>query len=88
MPAVPPGKEVEVIVSAVLTVMLRGWVAVCGVGTVESVAFTVKVVVPVAFGVPVMAPVLAVKEAQEGKEPLEMLQVTGGLPPALVRVVL
>jgi hypothetical protein len=65
--------------------MLSCFVAVCAVGAVESVAFTVKVVVAVALGVPVMAPVLAFKVAHDGSEPVEMLHVTGGFPPALVK---
>ena len=83
LPTVPLGSDVVVIESAEATVMLSDLVAVWAVGTVESVALTVNVVVPVAFGVPVMAPVLAFKVAQIGSAPTEMLQVTGGLPPAL-----
>ena len=48
---------------------------------------TVNVVVPVALGVPVMAP-LALRLAQDGSEPVEILHVTGGLPPALSKVAL
>jgi len=82
LPTTPLGSDAVVIESAATTVMLSALVAVCAVGVEESVALTVKLVVPVAFGVPVMAP-LALRVAQAGGEPEEMLQVTGGLPPAL-----
>jgi hypothetical protein len=79
---VPLGKLVVVMTSvAAVTVMLNACVAVCGVGEVESVALTVKLVVAAALGVPVMAPVLGSSEAQEGSEPEEMLQVIGAAPP-------
>ena len=88
LPTTPLGSDAVVIESAATTVMLSALVAVCAVGVEESVALTVKLVVPVAFGVPVMAPVLVFRLAQEGSEPTEMLQVTGGLPPALCSVAL
>lgn len=87
LPTVPAGNDEVVIERALTTVMLSDLVAVC-VGVEESVALTVKEVVPVAVGVPVMAPVLEFKLAQDGSDPVEMLQVTGGLPPALANVVL
>jgi hypothetical protein len=83
---VPFGKDEVVIVSAVMIVILSCFVAVCAVGTEESVAFTVNVVVPAAVGVPVMAPVLAFRLAHDGSVPAEMLHVTGGVPPAVCSV--
>ena len=85
-PTVPPGSDAVVIESAETTVMLSAFVAVWAVGVEESVALTVKLVVPVAVGVPVMAPVLAFRLAQDGSAPTDMVQVTGGLPPALCRI--
>ena len=84
----PPGNDVVVIESAATTVMLSCFVAVWAVGVEESVALTVKLKgLPVVFGgVPVMAPELAFRLAQLGNVPAEMLQVTGGLPPALVNI--
>jgi uncharacterized membrane protein len=88
LPTVPFGSgDVVVIESAETTVILSALVAVW-TGVEESVALTVKLVVAVAFGVPVIAPVLGVRIAHVGSEPEEMLQVTGGLPPALTKVVL
>ena len=64
---VPFGRLVVVIVSvATVIVMLSACVAVCAVGVVESVAFTVKLVVPEALGVPVICPLLVFSEAHEG----------------------
>ena len=77
---------VVVIESAATTVMLSCLVAVC-TGVDESVALTVKVVVPAAFGVPVMAPLLAFRDAHVGNTlGATMVQVTGGFPPALCNV--
>lgn len=80
---VPPDSVVVVIVRTEFTRMLSCLMAVCAVGVVESVALTVNVVVPAAFGVPVIAPVLAFRSNPAGKVPAEMLQVTGGFPPPL-----
>ncbi len=66
--------------AAELMVMLSAWVAVCAVGVVESVALTVKLLVPAVVGVPVMAPVLALSDRPTGSVPV-MLQVTGAVPP-------
>jgi hypothetical protein len=52
-----------------VTVMLRLAVAVPGVGLVESVTLTVKLKVPVALGIPVIAP-LADKFKPVGKLPV------------------
>jgi hypothetical protein len=49
--------------------MLNPRLAVKGVGVVESVAFTVKFDVPVAFGVPEITPVEAFSIAHEGSPP-------------------
>ena len=84
---VPAGNVVVVILRAAIIWMLSCFVAVCAVGTVESVALTVNVVVPaVPVGVPVIAPVLAFSKRPAGSAPTEMVQVTGGVPPALSNV--
>jgi len=59
-------------VTAALTVMLRALVAVCAVGVVESVTFTVKLDVPEAVGVPLIAPLDAFKVSPAGSEPEEI----------------
>jgi hypothetical protein len=61
-------------------VMLNPCVAVC-IGTELSVTCTVKPVVPFAFGVPVIAPVAAFRDAQEGRLPKEIENVYGVFPP-------
>ena len=62
------------------TVMFKVCVAVC-VGTPESVACTVNVVVPVAVGVPVICP--AVEMTSPGGNAVLFInaQLTGGVPP-------
>ncbi len=64
-------------------VVMRSWatitteadaLAVCGVG-LESFACAVKVKVPVAVGVPVIAPVEAFKFSPGGNDPEATLQV-------------
>ena len=66
--------------------MLRAWLAVCG-GVPESVAVTVKVLVPAAVGVPEMAPEL-LKFSPAGKLPLLTLQLMAPVPPEAVSVAL
>ena len=68
LPTVPLGNgDVVVIESAGLTVMLSCLLAVCA-GWLESLTCTVKFVVPVAVGVPVIAPVLAFSCNPAGRE--------------------
>ena len=74
-PTVPPGKLVVEIANGELTVIVRAFVAVCA-GVPESVAFTVKLAVPAAVGVPVIAPVLALSVSPAGSAPEAMDQVT------------
>ena len=50
------------------TTILRGWVALCAVGAVESVAFTVKFDVPAVVGVPERTPAV-LRERPAGSEP-------------------
>jgi hypothetical protein len=78
VPCVPFANELVVKLTGVAptpTVMLRAFVAVCAVGVVESVIFTVKLNVPDAVGVPEIAPLEAVKLKPEGSDPELMLQV-------------
>ena len=84
----PFGNEVVVIARTAFTWMVSCAVAVCGAGTEVSVPFTVNVLLPVVVGAPVMAPVAAFSIRPAGSEPTEMLQVTGGVPPAVVSVAL
>jgi hypothetical protein len=64
--------------------MLNGWLAVCGVGVLESVTVTVKAAVPAAVGVPEIVPeLLGVSPA--GSAPAVSVQVKGVTPPIAVR---
>ena len=77
LPMDPPGSDVVVTLSGgAVTVMLRLAVVVACVGVCESVAVTVKLVVPVKgpLGVPVIAPAL-LKIKPEGKLPVVTLHV-------------
>ncbi len=68
--------EPEVIVRVLdATVMVRTLVAVPGVGVVASVTLAVKVNVPAAEGVPVMAPVEALRLRPPGSAPVLTDQV-------------
>ena len=53
----------------------RVWVAVCGVGVLLSVSVTVNGKMPVAVGVPVIAPVAEFRVSPEGSAPGVMDQV-------------
>ena len=57
-------------------------------GFAESVICTVKLLVPVAVGVPVIAPVELLSVSPAGKDPFVMLQVTGFTPPVAETVAL
>ena len=71
----PDGREVVVIEKpGGETVIDRLAVAVLG-GLLESVAVTVKLEVPEALGVPVIAPLEALRLSPAGSEPLVSAQV-------------
>jgi len=72
---------------AAATVRVNGFVAVSGVGAVESVIFTVKLKEPAAVGVPEMAPDDADSVRPTGKAPELTLQVYGVVPPVASNVV-
>src|SRR5260370_14382082 len=81
----PLGREEEIskggVVEAGWIVMLRAMETEFG-GLAESVTWTVMGKVPVAVGVPAMAPVLGFKVRPLGSVPVAMLQVTAPVPPA------
>jgi hypothetical protein len=66
--------------------MLRFAVAVCGVGVVESVAVTVKLLVPAVVGVPLIVPVVGPSTRPAGSVPVVTAQLTGFVPPVNVSV--
>ena len=87
IPTVPAGKlDVVTVKVAGFTVMLIALVADIG-GFAESVAFTVKLLVPRDDGVPVITPVLEFRPRPAGNAPEEMLHVNVPAPPLAVRVV-
>jgi hypothetical protein len=71
---VPVGREVVVTESGAETVIDRLAVAVLA-GLLESVTFTVKLEVPDALGVPVIAPLEVLRLSPAGSEPLVSDQV-------------
>ena len=73
--------------TAAATVMVSDSVAVCAVGVVESVTFTVNVNEPDAVGVPESVPVDAARLMPAGKAPELMLQLNGVVPPLAAKVV-
>ena len=75
--AIPPAPE--------FTMMLSACVAVCAL---LSVAFTVKLLVPAAVGVPEITPVLAASDMPVGSVPETTDQVYGVVPPLAASVVL
>jgi hypothetical protein len=66
--------------------MLRFALAVCGVGVVESVAVTVKLLVPAVVGVPLIVPVVGLSVRPTGSVPVVTAQLTGFVPPVNVSV--
>jgi hypothetical protein len=60
-------------------------VAVSG-GAPESVSLKVTLEVPAAVGVPVMAPVVALRLRPAGSVPDTMVHISGATPPVLARV--
>src|SRR5271167_1235941 len=90
VPTCPEGTEPVVIVTgetAAATVMVSDSVAVCAVGVVESVTFTVNVNEPDTVGVPESVPVDAARLMPAGKAPELMLQLNGVVPPLAAKVV-
>lgn len=88
----PIGRFDEVVVTLtgalLLMVMLRFAVVVAAVGVSESVSVTVKLDVPRAVGVPVIAPVELLSVRPGGKLPVVTAQLYGVTPPVAVRVAL
>jgi hypothetical protein len=85
-----PAVSVEVVMvtgeTAVATVRVNDWVAVCAVGVVESVTFAVNVNEPDAVGVPeIVPPEESVNPP--GRAPELMLQPYGVVPPLAASVV-
>jgi hypothetical protein len=74
-----------VITKEALIVMFNALVALL---ELASVTFAVKLLVPVAVGVPVIAPVLALSDSPVGRLPALMDQVSGEVPPVAVSVTL
>jgi hypothetical protein len=74
-----------VITNADATVMLKAFVADIAF---ESVTRTVKLLVPVAVGVPEITPVLAASVNPEGRTPEASDQPYGGVPPVAASVAL
>lgn len=85
VPTVPPARlDVEIAnCPAAATAMLKDWVAVL---LLASCTWAVKVEVPDAVGVPVIAPDDAFKVRPAGSEPLLMLHVYGAVPPVACSV--
>ncbi len=93
VPCVAGGKDVVVMEigpppPAALTVILSGIAAVVAGGVELSTAFTVKLLVPVALGVPEIAPVAGDKLSPVGSEPLAIDHVIVPVPPLEVSIVL
>jgi hypothetical protein len=90
VPTCAEGTELVVIctgVTAAATVTLNAFVAVCAVGTVESVTLAAKVNVPAAVGVPEIVPLAAASVRPAGNAPELMLQLYGVVPPLACNVV-
>jgi hypothetical protein len=68
------------------TVILKSFVAVCW-GLLESIAWTVKLKVPEAVGVPEMTPVPLLSDRPVGSDPLVIDHVYGEVPPLAAKVV-
>ncbi len=68
--------------------MLNACVAVCAVGVVESVTFTLKPKVPEAVGVPEITPVEVFKFRPGGRAEEVIDHAYGVVPPAAARLAL
>src|SRR3972149_5178524 len=75
---VPSDRDAVVIERAEYIVMEKTWVAVA---PLLSVTCTVKLLVPAAVGVPLIAPVELLRESPAGSVPTVILQLYGVLPP-------
>jgi hypothetical protein len=73
---VPLGGALEVTANCAFTTIVNACVIVRG-GFAESVSWSVKLLVPVAVGVPEMTPVLGFKVSPAGSEPLITDHVSG-----------
>jgi hypothetical protein len=69
-----------------LTVMLRLPLAESGVGALESVTFTVKVVVPAVVGVPLMVPAEERANPAGREVPFPRRKVKGATPTPAINV--
>ena len=67
--------------AGIAAIVMLSALVVVKTGLAESVAWTIKLKVPAAVGVPVIAPVVGVKLRPPGNEPLVIDQVYGGVPP-------
>jgi hypothetical protein len=72
---VPPGREVVVTESGAEETVIDKLAEAVFTGLLESVTCTVKLEVPVAVGVPVMAPLEALRLSPPGSEPEVTFQV-------------
>ena len=88
----PFGKFDEVVVTVsgalLLIAMLRFAVVLTAVGVSESVSVIVKLELPRAVGVPLMAPVEELSVRPAGNVPVVTAQVYGVTPPVAARVAL
>ena len=80
------GSDVVVIVSPAPTLIDRFAVFVSAVGLLESVTVTVKLEVPTAVGLPVMAPVVSFSVSPAGRVPVVTVQLYGDVPPLAASV--
>ena len=78
------GQMVTTVDGADVMVMLSDLVAVW-MGLPASLTWAVKLTVPVAVGVPVMAPLVELSVRPAGRDPLVIDQVYGVVPPLAVK---
>jgi hypothetical protein len=77
VPFVAPGKldvETVSVAGAAAATTIESFAVLVSAGLPESVAFTVKLLVPVAVGVPEIRPVVDPSVKPAGRLPLEMVQ--------------
>jgi hypothetical protein len=84
---VAPGSELVVIASGELMVMLSAFVALF-TGELESVTWTMKLLLPFVVGVPVIVPALAFSDKPACRLPVLIDQIYGVVPPVAARVAL
>lgn len=85
-PALAAGRVVVVMVNGAIMVIVKPCVAVTA-GLSLSATLAVKVLVPVAVGVPEMTPAVLM-DKPAGSAPEDMVNVYGAIPPEAARVVL